>query len=159
MEILQQAPTVAHNSRVFDANADPPNTLSDAEERFRTFLAAQNYPREICWLMPGDVMAGRNRHLWVRKRGAEATRYATHKYLVGLERNLGIELEAICATETVTFASVFIPEADLDAERHLMGRGLKLLSAVERNATSAVTNPIKWKFLWWWNTGRKWLER
>jgi hypothetical protein len=31
--------------------------LSTAEEKFRTFLAAQNYPKPICWLMPGDVVA------------------------------------------------------------------------------------------------------
>jgi hypothetical protein len=145
---------------VIDPNADPPRTLSAAEEKFRTFLITQNYPKTIYWLMPGDLVADRNRHFWVRKRGAEGTKYAILQYSVGLERNLGIELEAICATETETFASVFIPEDDLDAEQHLMGRGLKLLCAVERNATSAVTNPIKWKLLWWWNIRRsKRLER
>ena len=40
-----------------DANPDPPQMLSTAEEKFRTFLAAQNYPKPICWLMPGDVVA------------------------------------------------------------------------------------------------------
>jgi len=143
---------------VFDANANPPKTLSAAEEKFRTFLATQNYPTTICWLMPGDVLGDWNRHLWVRKRGAEGTRYATLQYSVGLERNLGIELDAVCANETETFASVFVPEDDLDAQSHLMGRGLKLICSVERFATSAVTNPFKWKLLWWWTSWRSRLE-
>ena len=149
---------LAHNSRVFDANTDPPKTLSAAEEKFRTFLAAQNYPTTICWLMPGDVVADRNRHFWVRKRGAEATRYAAAQYSVGLERNVGVELEAICATDMDTFASVFIPEDAMEAERYLMGRCLKLTCPIERNATSAVTNPLKWKLLWWWNIRQSGLE-
>jgi hypothetical protein len=96
--VLQQWTRVGHNSRVFDPNADPPNTLSAAEEKFRTLLAAQNYPTTIYWLMPGDVVADRNRHLWVWKRGPEGTRYASLQYSVGLERNFGVELEGICAT-------------------------------------------------------------
>jgi hypothetical protein len=91
--------------------------------------------------MPGDVVADKNRHLWVRKRGAVGTRYATSQYSLGLERNFGVELQSICATKTKTFASVFVPEDELDAQRYLMGRGLKLTCPVERFATSAVMNP------------------
>jgi hypothetical protein len=57
--ILQQLTRVAHNSRVIDPNADPPPMLSAAEEKFSTFLTTQNYPKTICWLMPGDVVADR----------------------------------------------------------------------------------------------------
>jgi hypothetical protein len=145
---------------VTNENPDPPQTLSAAEEKFRTFLATQDYPKTIYWLMPGDVVADRNRRLWVMKRGAEGTTYANLQYSVGLERNLGVELQAICATETETFASVFIPEDDLDAQHHMMGRCLKLTCPVERYATSAVTSSLKWRWLWWWNSRRsKRLER
>ena len=123
------------------------------EEKFRTFLSPQNYPTTICWLMPGDVVADRNRYLWVRKRGPEGTRYATLRYSVGLERNFGVELEAICATETETFACVVVPEDVMDAQRYLMGRGLKLTCRVERFATSAVTSSLKGRLLWWWTVG------
>jgi hypothetical protein len=67
MAILQQLRGVAHNSRVTDANPDPPDTFSTAEEKFRTFLAAQDYPTTICWLMPGDMVVDTNRHYGVRK--------------------------------------------------------------------------------------------
>jgi len=103
---------------VTDANLDPPQTLSAAEEKFGTFLTTQNYPKAICWVMPGDVVVDTNRHYWVRKREAEATRYAALRYSVGLERNFGVKLQAICATESETFASVFVPEDDIDEQYH-----------------------------------------
>lgn len=154
MAILQHLREVAHNSRVTDANLDPPQTLTAAEEKFRTFLATQNYPKAIRWLMPGDVVVDTNRHYWVRKREEEGTRYAALRYSVGLERNFGVKLHAICATESETFASVFVPEDDVDAQYHLMGRGLKLSCPVERHSTSTVTNPLKWRLLWWRNGQR-----
>ncbi len=137
-----------------DANADPPQSLSAAEEKFAAFLATQNYPKTICWVMRGDVVVETNCHYWVRKREAEATRYAARRYSVGLERNFGVKLQAICATESETFASVFVPKNDLDAQYHQMGRGLQLSCPVERYSTSIVTNPLKWCLLWWRNGQR-----
>ena len=134
---------------MIDSNADPPQTLSVAEEKFRAFLATQNYSKVIRWLMPGDVVVDKNRRYWVRKREEEATRFAALRYSEGLERNLGVMLQAICATEAETFASVFVPEDDTDRQYHLMGRGLKLSCPVERHSTSAVRNPLKWRVLWW----------
>jgi hypothetical protein len=143
-----------YNSRATDSNPDPPQTLFAAEEKFRAFLATQNYPKAICWLTPGDVVVDTNRHFWVRKRDKKATEYAALQYAEGLRRNFGVMLRAICATEMETFASVFIPEDDLDAQCHLMGRGLKLSCPVERYSTSAVRNPLKWKVLCWRNGQR-----
>ena len=137
-----------------DANPDPPQTLSAAEEKFRSFLATQNYPKAICWLTPGDVVVDTNRRYWVRKREAEGARYAALRYSMGLERNFGVKLHAICATESETFASVFVPEDDIDAQYHLMGRGLKLSCPVDRRSTSTVTNLLKWRLLWWRNGQR-----
>lgn len=131
------------------ANPDPPQTLSAAEEKFRTFLATQNYPNAICWLTPGDVVVDTNRHYRVRKREAEGARYAALRYSMGLERNFGVKLHAICATESETFASVFVPEDDTDAQHHLMGRGLRLSCPVDRHSASTVTNLLKWRLLWW----------
>jgi hypothetical protein len=91
------------------------------------------------------LVADTNRHYWVRKRDEKATRYAALRYAEGLRRNFGVMLSAICATEMETFASVFVPEDDLDAQYHLMGRGLKLPCPVERYSTSTVRNLLKWK--------------
>jgi hypothetical protein len=139
---------------VTEANPDLPQTLSAAEDKFGTFLATQNYPESIYWIMPGDVVVDTSRHHWVRKCGAEGPRYAALRYAVGLERNFGIKLQAICATESETFASVFVPENDVDAQYNLMGRGLKLSCPVGRYSTSTVTNSLRWRILWWRNGQR-----
>ena len=144
---LHQSDVIAHNSRVSDLSPDPPKTLKEAEQKFRGFLSRANYPDAICWLIPGDVVASAG-HYWVRKRGAKAEQYAAFRYAEGVNRNLGILLEAICATEEETFASVFVPEDDADAQSHLMGPVLKLSCPVERYAATAITNPLRWLWLW-----------
>lgn len=77
--------------------------------------------------MLGDLVVDTKRHQWVRKREAEAKAYAALRYCVGCERKCGVKLHAICATESETFASVFVPDDTGDAQYHLMGRGLKAL--------------------------------
>ncbi len=137
----------ADNSGVPDLDPKLPETFSDAERGFKRFLASQNYPDSICWLTPGDLVIAQNRHYWARKRGAKQSEIAALQYRFGVQRNLGILLEAVCATETETFARVFIPEDDIDAQYRLIGRGLKLSCPVERYRMSAVTNPVHWLFL------------
>jgi hypothetical protein len=151
---LQQLSGLAHNLIVTDSNLHLPATLSGAEEKFRTFLASQNYPKVISWTMPGDVVVDAKRNYWVRTRSAKNAGHAALRYTQGLERRFGIMLKAVCATETVTFAFVFVPIDEADAQRHFMGRGLKFSCPVERYTTSAVTNPLKWKVLSWRNGQR-----
>lgn len=69
------------------------------------------------------------------------------QYADGVDRNLGVELRAICATNTETFASVFVPENDVDRQYHLMGRLLKLSCPVEMRLASTVPNPLRWWML------------
>ena len=86
--------------------------------------------------MPGDLVVDTNRHYWVRKREAKASSYAAQRYSEGLQHKFGVMLQAICATEMETFASVFVPKDDFDAQLHLMGHGLKLSCPVERYPAS-----------------------
>lgn len=132
-----------HNSNVTDSITDPPPTLSAAEEKFSTFLASQGCPRTICWLAPGDLLVDTRTHHWIRVRPNAAKR-AAERYAEGFEGKLGIELRVICATQAETFALVFVPKDDLDAQYHLMGRGLKCTCPVKRYSTSTVRNPLKW---------------
>jgi hypothetical protein len=134
---------------VSNLNLDPPRTLKQAEQAFRSFLQRENYPERICWLIPGDVLASNGPHYWVRKRGIEAEQYAATRYAKGVDRGLGILLRAICATNEETFASVFIPESTADAQEHLLGPFLRISCPVERHSTTAVSNPLRWLWLRW----------
>jgi hypothetical protein len=139
---------LAHNFTVTTSDSDPPLTLADAEDKFRGFLSVQNYPTTVCWLMEGDLLIDKARHFWVRERRLEAERHAALRYSEELERNLGVHLHAICSTNEQTFASVFVPADELDAQYHLMGRRLKVSCPTERYSTSTVKNPIHWLALW-----------
>ncbi len=142
MAILRQLTWNRHNSRVPDFVPDSP-AFEAAEQKFSGFLRSQNYPQKICWLMPGDVVVDNERHYWVRDRKANAA----FRYAEGIHQNLGILLVAVCSTETETFASVLVPDDDVEAQYHLMGRGLKLSCPVEKYPTTATTNPLHWLLL------------
>jgi hypothetical protein len=129
---------------VTDSSQAPPPTLAIAEQKFSAFLGLQHYPTTICWLEPDGVLVDKNRHFWIREKSAKSAEHAALKYSWGLERNLGVELRAICATEAQTFAFMFVPEDDVDAQYHLMGHGLKLSCPAERRSTSTTKNPLRW---------------
>jgi hypothetical protein len=128
---------------VTESAPDPPLTLKTAQEKFSAFLASQNYPEKVCWIALGDLLVDNKTHFWIRLR-PNAEEDAAQRYAKGLDRRLGIELRAICATQAETLASVFVPEDDLDAQYHLMGRGLKCICPVKRYSTSTIRNPLKW---------------
>ena len=148
MPILRRPTMNAHNSRVSELTPDPP-TFEAAEQKLSAFLRGQNFPARICWLIPGDVVVDNQRRYWVRDRRAKAAQYAARRYAEGIRRKLGILLQAICSNEVETFASVFVPDDDLAAQYHLIGRGLKLSCPVERCSTTSTTNPVRWLLLSW----------
>jgi hypothetical protein len=50
-----------HNFARAGLSPEPPTTLKAAEVRFSSFLRSQNYPENICWLIPGDVVVDHQR--------------------------------------------------------------------------------------------------
>ena len=134
----------ADNSNMTEPNADPPETLAEAAERFKKFLSAQCWPETIRWLTHDNVLVDSKGQFWVRERGTMALEHARLRYSEGVERNLGVALSAVCATDTETFASVFVPADDLDRQYHLMGRMLKLSVPTLRRSALTVTNPVRW---------------
>ncbi|MBZ5654399.1 MAG: hypothetical protein LAO56_03870 [Acidobacteriia bacterium] len=130
-----------------DPNSDPPETLAEAAEKFKKFLSAQHWPETIRWLTHDNVLVDRQGRFWVRERGTMALEHAKLRYSEGVERNLGVALNAVCATDTETFVSVFVPADDLDRQYHLMGRVLKLCVPTSRKSALTVKNPLRWWIL------------
>jgi hypothetical protein len=118
---------------VTDANHGPLQTLSLPKKSSERFLQPKTIQKQFYWLMPGDVVVDTNRHYWIRKREVDGTRH----------------LQAICATESQTFVSVFVPEDHPDTHYRLMLRGLKFSCPIEGYSTSTVKNPLKWEVLSW----------
>ena len=148
-QFFRQLLQKAHNLCVVDLYQDPPQTLREAEEKFRSLLRRENYPATICWLIPGDVVVSSGPHYWARKRATEAEQYEATRYAEGVIRGLGILLRAICATNAETFATVFVPRDLLDAQYHLLGPALRVSCPLGRHSATAITQPLRWQWLRW----------
>jgi hypothetical protein len=144
-------------ANVTESAPDPPVTLKAAKEKFSAFLASQNYPEKVCWIAVDDLLVDKNTHFWIRPRPNSEER-AAQQYAHGLDRKIGIELRAICATDAETFATVFVPKDDLDSQNHLMGHGLKLTCPVKRYSTSNVRGLVKWLALRLRNRHGRWRD-
>jgi hypothetical protein len=133
---------------VTDAVSDPPSSLAVAEQKFSAFLPSQNYPTALFWVFPGNVIVDKERRCWIKSHRGAAREHAALSYEKGLKRNLGIGLRAICASDTETFATVFLPENDLDAQSNLMGSCLKLSCPIERCSAYMMKCRFRWLLLW-----------
>jgi hypothetical protein len=127
---------------------DPPGTLAEAEIRFSRFLFENNLPSKIRWIAAGQIALTTGPRILVQCQGAEIGREeAKRRYVIGLERGLGICMRAICATDTETIASVYVPSNLQDAQDRLMAQCLKLNCPVERLPTTVVSDPAEWESL------------
>ena len=138
---------LADNFSITDPSSDPPETLAATVEKFSKFLAALGYPDRIRLVRRDNILVDEQGWFWRRECGAKALEDASLRYSQGICRNLGVALQAACATDSKTFASVYVPMDDLDAQYHLMGRGLKLSCPTSRRSASIVTNPLRWLIL------------
>jgi len=134
--------------------ADIPETLSEAEQQFKTFLANNSYPQTICWITPKDLVATAPHKYSVRKPSSGALKHVEEKFAEGLAKGVGVELRAICASNDETFATIFVPVDGTDAEYHLMSNRLKLSCPAEPTSVSVVKNPLKWLLLSQRDAGR-----
>lgn len=124
---------------------DPPLTLQKASERFSQFLASNGYPSRIRWITADQILLGDNRQHFIRAEGSEeAFAEAQRRYTAGLKSGVGIVLQAICATPSVTIASAFIPLDEPDAKYRGSPQNLKLSCPVALIPASIVENPVEW---------------
>lgn len=126
-----------------DPNADPPETLSDAEEQFKAFLAQNGYPAVIQWVSADDVLIDSKARIHIHPDPA-ATSKMESRYATGCKQGFGVALVAISATDSLTLATVFVPCDDIEAQYALVPRGLKCVAQVERLPVRVVRNRLRW---------------
>jgi hypothetical protein len=126
-----------------------PGSLEDAMPRFRDFLRAQGWPDRVQWLTAGTVLCSKKGHYWINCRKPDEGRTFAHEtYQQGVRRGLGISIEALCKTDAVTFAYIFAPTDQDEAERMLIS-GLKLSVPLNFQRAQMVANPFRWWVLHW----------
>jgi len=123
-----------------------PSTLSDAQKQLLNLLDKQGWPKRVVWLQREDLLPKAG-VFWVRQRDpGNAFQYAERIYEEGLRRGLGVSLEAVCADEKRTFAAVFFPRDEDEAQRLMIPRGLKVSVPVEQHAATTL-NGVSWAVL------------
>jgi|SRR5579859_166933 len=128
-----------------DARQNLPNSLDSATTQFSEFLRNNGYPGGVRWITAADVAIDQQGNFWVRNHPEFHISQAELQYRSGLERGLGVALRAVCANETTTFALIFVPRDNAEAQYAMMGNGIKLSCPTVRCPTKIVNN-----FLWWW---------
>ena len=133
-----------HNREVTDTGPDPPTDFEVAENKFSQFLRANRYPAAIRWINAEDLVCDRQGHCWIGQNSRRGLETARQRYSDGLVKNLGILLQAVCASGTETFAVVFIPADKEDAQYHLLGSSLRLACPTQLRRATVVGNSLRW---------------
>jgi hypothetical protein len=98
----------------------------EAKERFTRFLASQGYPCEVYWVFRDDFYRRQAKPPVVRWPLHEMNEILTRQHFeVARYRGRGVELAALFRSGSRTFAHVWYPESDEEAEYSLIS-GLKL---------------------------------
>jgi hypothetical protein len=130
------------------ASPDPPLSLREAEDRFGEFLSSNGYPSRVRWILEDQIAVETDRRHFVRAHGAdEALAEAQRRYRVGLEKGLGILLQAICATSSETISNVYLPVDATDAQRRMIRPGLKLSCPTAPVPTVVIESESEWRTL------------
>lgn len=128
-----------------------PRTFGEAQTRFCSFLQQNSRPADIWWLTPGDLIYSTEGLYLIRTTHPKKTlQFIERQYYSALETEVGVEFEAICYANEITFATLRIPEAGLAAERALIGPGTLKFSARTGNPKFAIVqSALMWRLLKW----------
>jgi len=127
-----------------------PIALAIAEERFKEFLTQNSYPADVRWILAKGLLIDKLGRYFVHHVDQvylDGAQEAHRRYAVGLDRQIGISLRAYCASETETFASVFVPADAIDAQYRLMGPGLKMTCPTQILPAQMVESGGRWLLL------------
>src|SRR3989442_1427593 len=112
------------------------DSFEDSVADFRRFAVEQDYPPNLLWVKPHDVVLSRWNSRWTnfiwKGDPTERQSLARVEYESAIARNIGIAFEGKCKTAGWTICRVYVPVDDEDAQYRLIPKsGLKKSVAVE----------------------------
>ena len=127
-------------------------SFEDSLSEFREFLRKNDYPENVAWVEPGDVLLSGRRLIYIRVP-VPKTNEQNVRQLLNLSESghKGILFETICAIKDTTYAFAWMPRDAGEAKRRLMGDGLKMSANTEpdRVPGKAVHSRLWWRYLQW----------
>jgi hypothetical protein len=131
-----------------DLQTDSPATLAEAAQLFSEYLAANNYPTQIRWITPDQILQAEDgRYLFHASATEEGRAVAEKQYHAGLKIGFGILLQALCATHRETIAEIYIPADESDARINRIRSKLKFTCPGSIAPASSVDDPAEWQRL------------
>ena len=107
-------------------------SFETAVTNFRTFLLQQDYPANLLWLTPDDIVFWGLRYFFWKGDPSERSSRAKSEYDSAMAHNIGIALQARCKTERWAICSVYVPKDEVDAEYRMIPKaGVKLTATVD----------------------------
>jgi hypothetical protein len=131
-----------------DQESAPPPTLAEAAQLFANYLATNNYPTQIRFVTPDQILQAEDGTYLVHAVSPEhALAVAEAHYAAGLNTGFGILLQALCATPTETIAEIYIPSDESDAKLHRIRSALKFTCPGVITPASYIHDPAEWQRL------------
>jgi hypothetical protein len=131
-----------------DLESAPPSTLAEAAAIFSDYLAENEYPTQVRWITPAQVLQGDDGKYQVHAVSSEeAQAEAERLYNAGLHAGFGILLQALCATANETIAEIYIPSDEADAKLNRIRSSLKFTCPGAITPASYVHDSVEWQRL------------
>lgn len=117
---------------------------------FRRFLIQQDYPPNLLWLTPNDVVFWGLRYFFWKGDPSERESRAKTSFSNAMAANVGIALQAQCKTDRWAICRLYVPEDELDAERRMIPKtGVKVAATIDPKPAMVVDKRIQWWLLKW----------
>jgi hypothetical protein len=126
------------------------SNFEDARERFREFLVENGYPRKLTWVTPNDVLLSDRKLVYVKLPVPTSNLLrARELFELGMPRQLGVLLHAVCEIDDTTCCYVWVPADQTESRYALMPRDLKMSANIGESKIPArsVHSPMHWHCL------------
>lgn len=125
-------------------------SFETAVTRFRAFLVQQDYPPNVLWLTPEDVVFWGLRYFFWKDDASERSSHAKAEFESGIARNVGISFQAHCKTERWAICRVYVPRDEVEAECRMIPKtGVKISAVKDPLPAIEIDSRVQWRLLKW----------
>lgn len=118
-------------------------------ERFQDFLGQNQYPENILWLTPEDVLLSGKRSVYVRVPIPAANEMKARKmYDDGVANGRGLLMSTICEMEGSTYCCVWYPKRQEEEPPGLWPRDGSVKLSANIGTSRVPGKPVKSRLLW-----------
>ena len=120
-----------------------------AQARFQQFLAANNYPVNIIWVTPEDVLTTGKRLIYIRIPHPSASdENGLKSYDEGVAAGRGLLMSTICTMNSSTYCYIWFPKSAKEVPQGIWPHDASLKLSVKLKSSSPAVRRIRSRLLW-----------